>query len=493
MKIELESGAWMRGEPLVDGKGGFGTVYEVQSVDGCSAVAKFVPKARGAKRELLIGDSLHAAEFRNVVPVIDRGEHENFWVLVMPRAEKSLAQHLEEAHGPLGLSEVVSILSDIATALSDIDGTVVHRDLKPQNVLLLDGTWCVADFGIARYAEATTAEDTRKFSLTPPYGAPEQWKSERATSATDIYAFGVIAFQLLSGAPPFDGPDLASYREQHLTASPPPLTTGTARLQTLIEECLYKAPEARPNATNVLARLATAAEEPSRPGHTRLAQVSHAEVQRRAQSHAHDVKQREESERRAQIFAAAEQSFESFSQPLLQAIEDNAPTATIKVGEGLGKMQFVAELSGAKLSVSRPQPSRAWQGPFDVIAFANIAVNLKSQDRTGWEGRSHSLWFCDAHEEGRFAWYETAFMDSPFRRSNPTIEPFSYSPAEGKVAFQNVFGTMQLAWPFEELDRADPTEFLDRWLGWFADAAEQRFARPSTMPDKDPSDSWRHG
>lgn len=493
MKIELERGAWTRGEPLVNGEGGFGTVYEVQAADGSSAVAKFVPKAPGAERELLIGDSLRAAEFRNVMPVIDRGEHENSWVLVMPRADKSLAQHLEQAHAPLGLSEVVSILSDIAMALSDIDGAVVHRDLKPQNVLLLDGTWCVADFGIARYAEATTADDTRKFSLTPPYGAPEQWRNERATSATDIYAFGVIAFQLLSGALPFDGPDAASYREQHLTISPPPLTTGTTRLRILIEECLYKAPQARPNATNVLARLATAAEEPSRPGLSRLAQVSHAEVQRRTQSHAHEVAQREETERRAQMFAAAEQSFESFSQPLLQAIEDNAPTATIEVNAGRGKMRFVAELSGAKLGVSQPQPSPAWQGPFNVIAFANITVNLGGQNRMGWEGRSHSLWFCDAHEQGRFAWYETAFMDSPFSSGHPSVEPFSCSPTEGEVAFQNVIGTMQLAWPVEELDRADPTEFLDRWIGWFADAAEQRLARPSTMPDKQPSGSWRRG
>lgn len=491
MKIELESSTWTRCAPLVDGEGGFGRVYEVQAADGSSAVAKFVPKEPGAERELLIGDSLSAVKFRNVVPIIDRGEHEDSWVLVMPKADMSLAQRLAEAEALLDLSEAVSILTDIATALSDIDGAVVHRDLKPQNVLLLNGEWCLADFGIARYAEATTADDTRKFSLTPQYGAPEQWNSEHATSATDIYAFGVIAFQLLSGALPFDGPDVASYRRQHLTENPRPLTSGTARLRTLIEESLYKAPQARPNAANVLARLAVASEEPARPGLSRLAQVSHAEVQRRAQSHAQEVAQRKESERRAQMFAAATQSFESFAEPLLQAIEDNAPTARIEVGDGHGKMKFVAELSGAKLGLSLPQSSPVWNGPFSVIAIANIAVNLGGRTHRGWAGRSHSLWFCDAHEQGQFAWHETAFMNSPFIASHPAVEPFSCSPTDGKVAFENVIGTMQLAWPVEELDRADPAEFLDRWIGWLADGAEQRLARPSTMPEKQTRGSWR--
>lgn len=491
MMIELQGGTWTRGEPLPDGDGGFGTVYDVQSVDGTSAVAKFVPKASGAKRELLIGDSLRAAEYRNVVPVIDRGEHGDFWVLVMPKADKSLAQHLAETGIPLDLKETVSILTDIATALAAIDGAVVHRDLKPQNVLLLDGKWCLADFGIARYAEATTADDTRKWSLTPPYGAPEQWNSQHATSATDIYAFGVIAFQLLSGALPFDGPDAASFRQQHLTLAPPRLTAGTTRLRTLIEECLYKAPQVRPSAANVLTRLEIAAEEPAGPGLSRLGQVSRAEVQRNAESHAREIARQEESERRAQMVEAARHSFESFAEPLLQAIKDNAPTAGIELDAGQGEMKFVAEISGAKLGLSQVQPSPEWHGPFSVIAFANIAVNLGGTNPRGWQGRSHSLWFCDAHEEGRFAWYEMAFMDSPFSRSQPAVEPYSCQPPVGAIAFQNVIGAMQLAWPVEELDRANPTAFLDRWTGWLADAVEQCFNRPSTMPEKQPSGSWR--
>ena len=56
-------------------------------------------------------------------------------------------------------------MEDIDNALIDLDGKVVHRDLKPANVLLLDGHWCLADFGISRYAEASTASDTQKFAL----------------------------------------------------------------------------------------------------------------------------------------------------------------------------------------------------------------------------------------------------------------------------------------------------------------------------------------
>ncbi|MDK9640948.1 serine/threonine-protein kinase [Propionibacterium freudenreichii] len=491
MEIKLEGGTWTVGDPLVNGNGGFGAVFEARSADISNAVAKFVPKDPGAERELLIGDSLNASQFHNVVPVIDRGEHLDSWVIVMPRADKSLAEHIAETGNELDLSEAVAILSDIATALSDIDETVVHRDLKPQNVLLLGGSWCLADFGIARYAAATTAYDTRKFSLTPMYAAPEQWRSEHATSATDIYAFGIIAYQLLSGGLPFKGPDTASFRQQHLEDNPPKLTAGTARLRILVEECLYKAPQARPGAKNILARLANSLHETTRPGMSRLAQVSHSQVQHEAKTYARELALREEEDSRARIFEAAMWSFKSFSEPLLQAITDNAPIARIDVGAGRGKMKFVAELAGVRLGISEPEKSSTWDGPFDVIAFANIAINLGAQSRRGWEGRSHSLWFCDAVEKGRFGWYEMAFMGSPLMNSGHSIEPFSCSPQEATIAFQSVIGTMQLAWPVEELDRADPSDFFDRWLGWFADAAEHRLDRPSTMPEKQTTRFWR--
>jgi serine/threonine-protein kinase len=96
--------------------------------------------------------------------------------------------------------------------------------------LLLNGRWCLADFGISRYAEATTAPDTRKYAMTAPYAAPEQWQFERATAATDIYALGVIGYEMLAGARPIAGPSPEQYREQHLQQTPPQLQNVSSPL-----------------------------------------------------------------------------------------------------------------------------------------------------------------------------------------------------------------------------------------------------------------------
>jgi serine/threonine-protein kinase len=125
-----------------------------------------------------------------------------------------------------------------------------------------------------------------------------------------------------------------------------------------------------------------------------------------------------------------------------------------------------------------------------VIAEAVLSVN-QPQNSHGYEGRSHSLWFCDAHQEGRFAWYETAFMESPFSHLFRPVDPFSLHPRSASVALSNVVGSTQLAWPFEELDRTDLSEFVDRWIDWFADASGAMMHHPAHMPEKPPANSYR--
>lgn len=274
-EVMIDGRAWRLGESL--GSGGFGRVYLATS-EGEEAVVKLVPKDPGAQRELLLAGDLSGVP--NVMPVIGVGETDDSWAIVMPRGDQSLRSFLEALGRPLDQFEAVPILLDVAQALVGLSTKlVVHRDLKPDNILLLDGCWCLTDFGISRYVEATTAIDTRKYSMTKPYAAPEQWREQRATAATDVYAFGVIAFEMLTGQWPFDGPD---FRDQHLHQPPPSLSTEVdSPLRSIIDECLTKAPQARPTAARLVSRLqAQSAAESPNGGVAALVEAHHQQVRR---------------------------------------------------------------------------------------------------------------------------------------------------------------------------------------------------------------------
>lgn len=489
MGMKLENRCWDVLGPLQGDRAGFGRLLEVRSQDGLDGVAKVVAKVPGAKRELLVGDSIAAAQYRNVIPVIDTGEFEDNWVLVMPRADYSLAQYLERLESALPIDEAMQILKDIATALAEINGTIVHRDLKPANVLFHEGVWKLADFGIARYGEASTAASTRRSSFTPAYAAPEQWESIHATSAADVYAFGVVAFELLTGACPFTG-SVEDLREQHLKSVAPELTVGTARVRILIEECLYKDPDLRPKPRAVLARLAGAETASEAGGAAKLAEFSQRRARELSQEQARLAEYRDQQARNQLKFDTAASALDVLARRLRAGIEDNAPAASFENIVGNNAPLFRVELGDATLTFDRARPIDNWDEPFRVFAYAHIEVTFGGL-RSSWLGRSHSLWFGDPHEPGRFGWYELAFMESPLLNRSPQVEPFARSPYESQTAFQNVVGGMQLAWPVVEVDRAEPDEFLQRWLGWFADAANGTLRAPSTMPERETNDSWR--
>ncbi|GAA1264524.1 hypothetical protein Psi02_64090 [Planotetraspora silvatica] len=486
LKLKQE---WILGERI--GGGGFGQVYAAMSATGETAVAKLVPMAPGAERELLF---VELTGVRNVVPVIDSGQTDNAWVIIMPRAQKSLRQHLNETNGPLGIADTVAILSDIAVTLADLDGKVVHRDLKPENVLLLNGRWCLADFGISRYAEATTAPDTRKYALSPPYAGPERWRNERATITTDIYSLGVIAYELLSGMLPFTGSDMYDFREQHLHDDPAHLSSVPAPLGALIEECLYKAAEARPSPSNVVARLARITEKAPSTGLAKLEEANRAEAIRRAELGRRESEFRSEAERRTALADAAMKSLARIADALKEAISEAAPSAKVRAkrGGGWGIRLNQAELEFASAVITSPNPWGSWTPPsFDVVANTTIGIRFPV-DRYGYEGRSHSLWYCDAQSKGQYQWHETAFMVSPFIAKRGRQDPFMMDPGEESAkALGNGMAEWQVAWPFTPLIVGDVDEFINRWAGWFADAAQGQLGHPSTMPERSPQGSWR--
>jgi Serine/threonine protein kinase len=482
---------WAVGERIGDAAG-FGRVFKASAADYPDAVVKFVPKEPGAERELLFADDLSGVA--NVVPIIDTGETADDLVLVMPRAEKSLLGFIRELGGPLPTQEALAILSDVATALVDMDGRVVHRDLKPANILLLGGIWCVADFGISRYAEASTAPDTRKFAKTPAYAAPEQWRDERASSATDVYAFGVIAFELLTGHRPFAGPDVHDLRQQHLHTSPPPLTGCSAAMASLVEECLFKAPEARPTPANLLARLGRVSRTSSNPGLAALQEANRVEVARRGEADRAASEARSAADKRMDLAASAGRLLTRIGDALRDAVMEAAPSAELKVwpeGNWLLRLND-AELEFLPLAKTGPDPWGDWPPPaFEVVVYGGLGVTIPA-NRYGYEGRSHSLWYCDAQEAGRFQWFETAFMVAALQRRSTSRAPFARPPgAEAAKALGRGIAEFQVAWPFTPLVVDDLDDFVGRWAGWFAAGTQGTLQHPSQLPERDPNGSWR--
>ncbi|HEU6451338.1 MAG TPA: protein kinase [Gemmatimonadaceae bacterium] len=226
------------------------------------------------EREIRVAASLQQA---NIVPVLSAGELDGLPYYTMPYVEgESLRARL--ARGPLSIAEAVSILRDVSRALAYAhERGVVHRDIKPDNVLLSGHTAVVTDFGIAKAIAAAAAGPSGATLTqlgtavgTPTYMAPEQAAGDPATDhRADIYAFGCMAYELLSGQPPFAGLPPHKLLVAHMSETPMPITElrpdCPAVLALLVMQCLEKDPASRPpSATELLRRLDVVA-SPSAP------------------------------------------------------------------------------------------------------------------------------------------------------------------------------------------------------------------------------------
>ncbi len=453
-----------------------------------------MPKVPGAERELLFVDVVGV---RNVVPVIDSGETDDSWVLVMPRATMSLREHIQQVGRAFEPNDAIKVLMDILAALVDLDRHgIVHRDLKPENVLLLDDRWCLADFGISRYADATTAPDTKKFALSPPYAAPERWRAERATAATDIYAWGVIAYELLAGCLPFTGPQVEDFREQHLWRTAGSLQNAPVALDAIVAQCIYKPPASRPRAHELFTRIEKMGVQRVKGGGLAKLQeahrtdvVRHGEVGRRRSEH------QSETERRSMLLAHAKGELGRIAAALREAISEAAPSVIRQDTSGSGWSLRLndAQLEFSAISAVSPDSwGSGWQAPkLDVISSAVIGIRFPP-DRYAYEGRSHALWYCDAQTQESYKWFETAFMVSPLVPQRGRQDPFALNVGEESAkAIGSGMTEFQVAWPFTSISVDDLDEFIDRWASWFADASQGKLAHPTSMPERQPSGSWR--
>ena len=203
------------------------------------------------RREIRIAARL---QHPHIVPVLAAGDAGGMLYYTMPLITgESLRAHL--SRGELPISEALRILREIADALCRAhDEGVIHRDLKPENVLLSGEHAQVSDFGVAKAlhaASGTEAVTSTGIAMgTPAYMAPEQIAAdEHVDGRADIYALGVLAYEMLAGQPPFAGQPQTLFA-QHMTVEPPPLAprrpNAPPRLVALVERCLQKRPADRP-------------------------------------------------------------------------------------------------------------------------------------------------------------------------------------------------------------------------------------------------------
>ncbi|HEX3565362.1 MAG TPA: protein kinase, partial [Acidimicrobiales bacterium] len=186
----------------------------------------------------------------NIVVVHDFGHDDQTLYLVMELvAGESLAARLGRI-GKLEIEEAIAIFQSVLAGLGEAHRHgIVHRDIKPSNILLASsGAVKVADFGIATaLGSDTRLTDTGLFLGTTSYLSPEQCRGEPATPRSDLYAFGCVMYESLSGRPPFTGETASSVMYQHEYATPRPLTAERPGLPLALAAAATKALEKDPD------------------------------------------------------------------------------------------------------------------------------------------------------------------------------------------------------------------------------------------------------
>lgn len=257
------------------GGGGMSRVFvALEHALGRRVVIKTLPEDAsfgGAAAERFRREILTAAriEHANIVPVLAAGDIEGTPYFVMPWVDgDSLRQLMQRGRAPI--SQSISILRDIARALSAAHAQgVVHRDIKPENVLISGGAARVTDFGVAKALSAATKAPAQPGATvggmtglgmsigTPAYMAPEQLAADPSLDhRADIYAWGLVAYELLSGSYPFAGMSGAGLMQAQLGTNPPALATREPTIpvavSALVAKALSKDPAQRPQSANEL-------------------------------------------------------------------------------------------------------------------------------------------------------------------------------------------------------------------------------------------------
>ena len=228
------------------------------------------------RREITIAARLQHA---HIVPLLSSGEFQGLPYFTMPFVDGESLRARLVRDGPPPLNETIRILREVASALAYAHAhDVIHRDIKPDNVLMSSGAAMVTDFGVAKALDAAGSARGGAFGTTsagiaigtPTYMAPEQAVADPTVDhRVDLYAWGILAYELITGAPPFTKRSAQALIAAHIGETPRPVGTLRAgvspALAALVMRCLAKAPDERPQTAEEIVRTLDAIVTPGAP------------------------------------------------------------------------------------------------------------------------------------------------------------------------------------------------------------------------------------
>jgi tetratricopeptide (TPR) repeat protein len=240
------------------GRGGMATVYLVHDVRhgrplALKVIRRDIAALVGPERflqEIIVTARL---QHPHILPILDSGEALGTLWYAMPYVEGGSLRTRLKAEPQLGIAEAIGIGREIADALGYAHAHgIVHRDVKPENILLTDGPdghALLADFGIARVLGGIGTERLTDSGLvlgTPSYMSPEQANGQDVDGRSDVYALGCVVYEMLAGSPPFTGPTAQAVAARHAMDRVPSLRTVRPGVSSVLEEVLLRALEKVP-------------------------------------------------------------------------------------------------------------------------------------------------------------------------------------------------------------------------------------------------------
>jgi len=232
------------------GEGGFASVYLAKDTTlGRQVAIKVLNSQLPAndptflKRFEREAQTVAQLNHSNIIDVYEFGQEDGRYFIVMPYLSGPDLSHLLRQQGPLEVEQVLQIAEQVGEALDYAHSRgIIHRDVKPPNVIFNEqGNAILTDFGIVKMVDETTAlTQTGGVIGTPFYMAPEQWATGKMDSRTDLYALGVMVYQMLTGQVPFSGETPPRIMYSHLNETPPPPHNLNPALPSAVGKVLLK-------------------------------------------------------------------------------------------------------------------------------------------------------------------------------------------------------------------------------------------------------------